>query len=222
MPRIARIITEGFPHHIIQRGNRRQKVFFFEKDYQTYLNLLSIHSKLFNLEILCYCLMPNHVHLIVVPNKKENLSIAIGRTHQKYTRMINLRENWRGYLWQGRFSSYILDEPYLISAVRYILLNPVRANIVKRPQDYRYSSIRHHLKIAKIPFINDDLLQGLIGKWQGYLEEIPNQSDVNKFKLHERTGRPLGSSTFIEKLEDTLKKPLKKKKPGPKRKSSNN
>ena len=131
MPRIARIIAEGFPHHIIQRGNRRQEVFFSDKDYQTYLNLLSAHSKLFNLEILCYCLMPNHVHLVVVPNKKENLSIAIGRTHQKYTRMINLRENWRGYLWQGRFSSYILDEPYLISVVRYILLNPVRANMVK-------------------------------------------------------------------------------------------
>ena len=105
MARMARVVAVGEPHHVIQRGNRRQNVFFKDGDKQEYLNILNLQSKLFALEVWAYCLMDNHVHLIVVPKEEESLVKAIGETHQLYTRMINFRERWRGYLWQGRFKS---------------------------------------------------------------------------------------------------------------------
>jgi len=222
MPHIARIVAEGLPHHITQRGNRRQKVFFSEGDYQAYLDLLRLHSKLFSLDIESYCLMPNHVHLILVPHKKDDLAIAVGRTHQKYTSIINKRENWRGYLWQGRFSSFILDEKYLLAATRYILLNPVRAGIVKNPWDYKWSSVRHHLGLEKSPIITGSLLENMIDDWKAFLSADVEAHDEKLIKLHERTGRPLGADSFVEKLEKTLSIKLKKDKPGPKPKGGGN
>lgn len=216
MPRIARIVAEGLPHHITQRGNRKQKVFFSEGDYQAYLDLLRSHANLFSLDIESYCLMPNHVHLILVPHKKDDLAIAVGRTHQKYTGIINKRENWRGYLWQGRFSSFILDEKYLIAATRYILLNPVRAGLVKKPWDYKWSSARHHLGLEKSPIITGALLKDMIDNWKAFLSTEIDVHDQKLIKLHERTGRPLGGDSFVEKLEKALDIKLKKDKPGPK------
>jgi putative transposase len=214
MPRIARVIAPDFPHHIVQRGNRSQNVFFVKKDYIEYLQLLHTHAKRFKTNILAYCLMPNHVHIIAVPEQKESLAQAIGETHRKYTRIINERHNWRGYLWQGRFSSYVLDEPYLLAAARYILLNPVKAGIVKCPQDYQWSSIKHHLKKEKSPIINDIFLTDIISDWEEFLQQKVNENDIKLFKLHERTGRPLGQSVFIEKLGKNLNRDFKKRKPG--------
>jgi len=216
MARTARIVVPNFPHHITQRGNRRQEVFFEDKDYEEYLRLLEKHAYKFDLDILLYSLIPNHVHVIATPKEEKSLSLAMGWTHQKYTNKINSRYNWRGYLWQGRFSSYVLDEPYLIAAARYILLNPVRAGLVKRPQDYKWSSIRHHLKLENISFIKDKLLQDVINDWNALLGQGNSDKDVKLFKLHERTGRPLGSESFLNKLEAMLNKGLKKKKTGPK------
>ncbi|MFH1867753.1 MAG: transposase [Candidatus Omnitrophota bacterium] len=228
MARIARVVVSGFPHHVVQRGNRRQKVFFRDEDYKEYLRLLGEHSRQSSLDIIAYCLMPNHVHLIVVPAKAESLAKAIAETHRNYTRMINFRERWRGYLWQGRFSSYVLDEQYLLSATRYILLNPVRAKIVERPWDYKWSSAQHHLKIKTDPLISEKFLSTLIDDWKEFLQAEVEQKIVSMLRLHEGTGRPLGNVAFIEKLEKILGRSLKKKKPGPKnpqnsrRKNNNN
>jgi putative transposase len=211
MARIARVIVPEFPHHIIQRGNRRQEVFLTETDYSEYLRLLNIYSQRFKVDILTYCLMPNHVHLIAVPHKDGSLAQAIGETHRNYTRFINFREKWRGYLWQGRFSSYLLDERYLLAATRYILLNPVKAKMVKKPWDYKWSSIRHHMMADNSSFIKDSILRNMIVDWKDFLSETPDDDDVKLLQLHERTGRPLGDNTFIEKLESILKIDLKKK-----------
>ncbi|MGA1842524.1 MAG: transposase, partial [bacterium] len=178
MPRIARIIAPHFPHHITQRGNRRQQVFFKDEDYNEYLRLLKFHGDKFNLSIVAYCLMPNHVHLIVIPEEKESIAKAIGETHRKYTRMINFRNNWSGYLWQGRFSSYILDERYLLSATRYALLNPVRAKMVKTPQSYRWSSVRHHLGLEKSQIVNDSIFKETIVDWNEFLTEVSDERDI--------------------------------------------
>lgn len=214
MARIARVVVPEFPHHIIQRGNRRQKVFFHEDDYNQYLRLLNSYSQRFKVDILAYCLMPNHIHLIAVPHKDGNLAQAIGETHRNYTRFINFRQMWRGYLWQGRFSSYVLDERYLLAATRYILLNPVQAKIVKRPWDYQWSSARHHLMLENSSLVRDSLLRGLIGNWKDFLNTASGDDDVRLFQLHERTGRPLGDNSFIEKLESLLRINLKKKRAG--------
>ena len=121
MARLARVINPGFPHHVIQRGNRRQNVFFSDEDREAYLQILKEQSEKYGVKYWAYCLMDNHVHLVAVPMEKDSLARAIGETHRKYTRMINFRENWRGYLWQGRFRSFPVDTVYLYNLVRYLL-----------------------------------------------------------------------------------------------------
>lgn len=218
MARIARIIVPEFPHHITQRGNRRQTVFINEDDYSEYLKLLSSYSRKFKVDILAYCLMPNHIDLIAVPHQDGSLSRAIGETHRNYTRFINFREKWSGYLWQGRFSSYVLDERYLLAATRYILLNPVKEKMVIKPCDYKWSSARHHMMMENSPLVKDGLLKGLIGNWEEFLNTASGDDDIKLFQLHERTGRPLGDNPFIEKLESLLKINLTKKRVGRKKK----
>ena len=136
MARLARLVIPGLPHHITQRGNRRQKTFFNDGDYQAYLELMAEWCGEHGVEIWSYCLMPNHVHLIAVPKTEDGLRCAIGEAHRRYTRRINFRKKWRGYLWQGRFASFVMDEPYLLAAARYVELNPVRAKLVKTARQW--------------------------------------------------------------------------------------
>lgn len=187
---MARVVVPEFPHHIIQRGNCRQKVFFNEDDYSQYLKLLNHYSQMFKVDIISYCLMPNHIHLIAIPRTDKSLAKAIGETHRNYTKFINFREKWRGYLWQGRFSSYVLDERYLLFATRYILLNPVKANMAKRPWDYKWSSARSHMLIEHNPLVRDSLLKGLIGNWRDFFNIVSTENETRLLQLHERTGRP--------------------------------
>ena len=136
MARLARVILPGYPHHITQRGNCCQDVFFKEDDYSYYLERLKKWCQQQSVEVWSYCLMTNHVHLIVMPRKDSNLSKAIGEVHRRYTRMINFREKWRGYLWQGRFASFPMQKAWLAKAMAYVELNPVKAGMVKNAWDY--------------------------------------------------------------------------------------
>jgi len=216
MARLARVVLPGYPHHITQRGNRRQDVFFEEGDYEYYLKLLKEWCAKEDVEIWAYCLMTNHVHLIVKPNRQSNLAKAIGEVHRRYTRMINFREQWKGYLWQGRFASYPMDKNWLLKAAAYVELNPVKAGMVKRAWEYRWSSVHAHLTgNDKHGIIQPDKLLSLTGDWKIYLNEAQITSD-SEFESHVRTGRPLGENGFIEKAEQLLNRDLKKKKPGPK------
>ena len=142
MAKMARVEVVGFPHHVIQRGNRRQNVFFKDSDKQEYLKILSLQADLFGMKVWAYCLMDNHVHLIVVPEREGSLTRTIGEAHRLYTRMVNFREGWRGYLWQGRFSSFPLDSDYLYHCVRYVERNSVRAGMVRRAEEYPFSSAK--------------------------------------------------------------------------------
>ena len=217
MARLARVVLPGYPHHITQRGNRRQDVFFKEGDFEHYLALLKEWCTHERIEIWAYCLMTNHVHLIVRPESKSNLGKAIGETHRRYTRMINFREKWKGYLWQGRFASYPMDERWLLRAAAYVELNPVKAGMVKNARDYKWSSIHAHLEGKdSTGIIRPEKLLALTGNWEAYLKEAQSDTD-NEFEKHERTGRPLGNESFIEKAEQLLQRDLKKKKPGPKK-----
>ena len=133
------------PHHATQRENPRQETFFGEEDYQHYLELIARFRRAEQVAIWAYCLMPNHVHLIVVPQSAESLRRAIGEAHRRYTRWINFREGWRGHLWQGRFASFVMDEDHLLTAARYVELNRVR-RIGPAPSRYRWSSAAVHLR----------------------------------------------------------------------------
>jgi len=136
MARFARVVVPGYPHHLIQRGNRRQRVFFSDEDRAFYLILLKRQIEKFGIALWAFCLMENHVHLVAVPRGKDGFARAIGELHRKYTSVINTREDWKGYLWQGRFITYPLSEAHLIAAVRYVERNPVRAGLVQAAEDY--------------------------------------------------------------------------------------
>lgn len=215
MARLARVIAVGHPHHVLQRGNRRQKVFFKDSDKEKYLEILNLQARLFELEIWAYCLMDNHVHLIVMPKTEDSLTKAISETHQLYTRMINFRENWRGYLWQGRFKSNPMDERYLYGAVRYVERNPVRAKIVKKAERYPWSSAKAHVRGTKEKLLSDFYLLEEIDDWSKYLMEENDEKEIKLFRRSSDSGRPIGSEKYLRTLEAQLGRILIKQKPGP-------
>ena len=149
MPRISRAVIEGLPYHITQRGNRRADIFFDDADREKYLEWLSEYSNKHDLKILAYCLMTNHIHLVVVPKYTNSLSKVMRPLHMRYAQYINHKKDWVGHLWQGRFFSSVLDESYLLTAVRYVEQNPVRAGIVSIAEDYKWSSAASHCGTAK-------------------------------------------------------------------------
>ena len=216
MARLARVVVPGIPHHITQRGNRRQETFFSDDDYLEYLRLMSSWCSKCGVEVWAYCLMPNHVHLVAVPESEDGLRKAIGEAHRRYTRYVNFREGWKGHLWQGRFASFPMDELYLIATVLYILLNPVRANIVKRVEDYHWSSGAALLSGKDDPLANVTPLLDITRDWESMLSR-PENVDHEIIRSHERTGRPLGGDTFITMLEERIGRTLRKQKPGPKK-----
>jgi putative transposase len=218
MARLARVVAPGYPHHVTQRGNRRQSTFFEKTDYQFYLDLLAEWCPKHGVRIWAYCLMPNHVHLVAVPSEEQGLALAIGEVHRRYTRAINFRMGWRGHLWQGRFQSAAMDENHLLAAVRYIELNPVRARIVKAPQDYPWSSACHHFGMNDDPLVFTSPVKELVADWREFVRGGDADEQVASIRRAQRSGRPLGSTDFVDHLEETLGRKLRKNKPGPKAK----
>ncbi|MBN1364870.1 MAG: transposase [Syntrophaceae bacterium] len=212
MARIARVVAAKYPHHITQRGNRRQDTFFCDDDYRYYIGTLSEWCKKFDVEIWAYCLMPNHVHLIAVPETEDGLRRSIGETHRRYTRQINFREKWKGHLWQGRFSSFVMDEQYLLATARYIELNPVKAKLVKKPEQYQWSSSRAHRTAKDDQLVKVKPLLKLIDDWGDFLSSGYTKEEEFIMRRHKQTGRPLGSTHFIKRLENTLDRILVPKK----------
>ena len=219
MARLARVVVPGLPHHITQRGNRRQPTFFCDEDYECYLELMGQSCSAHQVEIWAYCLMPNHVHLIAVPQSAAGLARAIGEAHRRYTRMVNFRERWRGHLWQGRFASFVLDEPYLLTAARYVELNPVRAGLVNAPSRYRWSSAAAHVRGKDDALVCVEPLLKSAPPWRGFLARVIREEDIKLLRAHEHTGRPLGDEEFLATLEKDLGRILRRQKPGPKPRS---
>jgi len=214
MARIARVVIPGLPHHVTQRGNRRQKAFFQESDYDAYIDLMAEWCGKYAVEIWAYCLMPNHIHLMAVPKTEDGLARAIGEAHRRYSRMINFRQKWRGHLFQERFASFPMDEQHTYYAGRYIEMNPVRAKMKKLPEHWRYSSCRAHLAKKDDRLVKVKPLFEMVDDWRAYLYE--NEEAWDLIRRHERTGRPLGSPRFVADLEDITGRELAKKRPGPK------
>ena len=222
MARLARVVAPGYPHHVTQRGNRRQQTFFGDDDYGAYVGLLARWAKAYKVRVWGWCLMPNHVHLILVPPGEAALRLAVGKTHRHYTRRVNFREGWRGHLWQGRFASYPMDDAHLYEAARYIDLNPVRAGLVRAPEEWEWSSARGRILGVGDPLVwkrNPVARARETRDWAEFLREGLGDEDLERLRRHERTGRPLGSERFVEKVSDLLGRDLVPKKPGPKPKA---
>jgi len=216
MARLARVVVPGMPHHVTQRGNRRQQTFFNEGDYGAYLELMRDWCQEKGVEIWSYCLMPNHVHLIAVPSCEDSLRWAIGSAHERYTRRINFREQWRGYLWQGRFASFVMDEPYLLATARYVELNPVRAKLVPTPEAWPWSSARAHLSGRDDCLVKVAPLLAMIADWNAFLHSALPEEELRDLRGHGRTGRPLGDESFLGRLEARVGRVLRLQKRGPK------
>ena len=213
MARLARVVAPGVPHHVTQRGNRRQQVFFGTDDYAAYRALLAEGCRAAGVAVWAYCLMPNHVHLILVPSEADGLRAALAETHRRYTTRVNQREGWRGYLWQGRFASFPMDEARVLACARYVELNPVRARLARRVRDWRWSSARAHLAGADDGLVTVRPLLDLVPDWAALLRDGSGEAEGDAIRAAERTGRPLGDPAFVERLEADLDRVLKRRKP---------
>ena len=205
MPRIARPVFAGIPHHITQRGNRRENVFFSDGDRATYLGWLAHYCDKFSVQMLAYCLMTNHVHLVAIPASENSLEKVLRPLHTRYAQRVNRARNWNGHLWQGRFFSSALDERYLWAAIRYVERNPVRAGMVARAEDYQWSSARAHCKMTDDYVLTKDpdwqRQIEAIGDWSGWLAEADRQLDLGTLRRHVERGLPCGTAEFVQRLE---------------------
>ncbi len=194
-------------------------MFFSADDYRLYIRLLSRFCSKHDTEVWAYCLMSNHVHLVMVPSSEDGLRASLGETHRRYTRYINERENCRGHLWQERFHSFPMDENYLLAAVRYVETNPVRAGMVVRAEDYDWSSARAHLAGRDNGLVRVKPMLDRVSNWREYLESGVDDTAVKLLEKHSNTGRPLGDEAFLDTLEQKLGRVLRPLKPGRKRKA---
>lgn len=208
MVRAARIVIPGVPHHIVQRGNDQQDVFFIDEDRRTYLDILQTQAGRYGLSIEGYCLMTNHVHIVGIPTKEDSLSKAIGRTHFTYTQYINQTRNRSGHLWQNRYHSCAMDETHASNALSYVELNPVRAGIIDKAWDYPWSSAAAHCgqdpynPVLDLTAWNEQMP----GKeWRSHLRKSTRDKTTQDTIRHNtHTGRPLGSESFLDKMEHLL------------------
>ena len=203
MARIARFVVPGLPHHVTQRGNRREKIFFSDDDYDLYRDLLAEQCRKHGVAVWAYCLMPNHVHLILVPDGPESLARALGETHRRYSGVVNARLRVTGHLFQARFGSVVMDEVHLLAAARYVALNPVRARLVARAEDWKWSSARAHLSGCDDALVEvAPLLDRCGGRFADFVAAPADPALLAALRAAETIGRPLGSADFLDRLAE--------------------
>ncbi|MGE0612946.1 MAG: transposase [Hyphomicrobiales bacterium] len=216
MARLARIVIPGVAHHVTQRGNRREPVFFGAGDYRTYLELLGNAAAKAGTGVIAYCLMPNHVHLILVPGSEDGLRATLAHAHRRYAAHINARNKWTGHLWQGRFGSTAMDEAHLACAVRYVSLNPVRSKLVARARDWRWSSTRAHLAGESDGIVDVAPVLERFPDFAALLKSGEDEEKVKALRKAETTGRPVGSIAWLKAMERRTGRTLMPGKRGPK------
>jgi putative transposase len=220
MPRLRRVVIPGRPHHITQRGNHRQKVFFSDRDYETYMTLMRKYFRKYGVDLTGYSLMPNHVHQAVIPALENSLAKGVGLLHNDFSRWQQIQRDQTGHLWQNRFFSNPMDDFYFWIALRYIELNPVRAGLVRNAWDWPWSSARAHVSgIDDTGMLDMELWGKYFDKirWKEFLLEGLNKADeIDLIRTANRTGRPIGSEDFIRRLEKLTGRSLVPKKRGPK------
>jgi len=208
MARQARIVVPGTAHHVTQRGNNRQDIFFVDGDRRTYLAYLKESSARYGLAVSAYCLMTNHVHLVVIPEREDSLSKALGRAHLMYAQYVHRLHGRLGHFWQNRFYSCPMDEARAHNAAAYVELNPVRAGMSEHAWDYAWSSAAAHCgkgEPSGLLTLREWFEQTPVTQWKATLEAIATSGDtIKRLRLHTRTGRPLGDDSFLSKLETLL------------------
>lgn len=208
MPRRNRIIIPGEPHHVTQRGSRRQIVFFDHSDRDLYKDLLYAHAHKYHVDIIAYCLMSNHVHHLLVPNDEAGMRWTLQLSHKRYAEYINRRMNWKGHLWQERFYSCPVDSDYFWKAIRYIERNPVAAGIVKQASDYYWSSAAAHCGITTDKLLTTSTRWKEVleerSNWQDWLSESDDAKCLDYLRSSTSRDLPCGSATYLDDIEKKL------------------
>jgi putative transposase len=216
--RIARVVVTGIPHHVVQRGNRRESIFFDDLDRSCFLRLLAAYAQRFELELLAYCLMDNHLHLVAVPERADSLARVLKPVNLLYAKHVNTRKGWCGRLWQERFFSCPMDRAHTLAAVRYVERNPVRAGMVRRAELYAWSSAAAHCGERNDILLSDrhGWLDG-VENWTEWLGSPEDTELADRLRLHTRTGRPLGGAAFVLRVERSIGRHLRPRPAGRKK-----
>jgi putative transposase len=204
MPRLARVVFPGIPHHVTQRGNHRREVFFERSDGLAYLRLLRERTERHAIEVVAYCLMPNHVHLVLVPATADALHRTLKVVHGRFAQRINRMRNRTGHLWQNRYYSAPLDPPHYLNAIRYVELNPVRAGMVDRAASYEWSSAAAHCGLRDDPLVKCRPCSSPfadIVDWAAWLSAGLDSASVDALRRHTRQNLPCGAPEFLDRLE---------------------
>ena len=218
MARLPRVVIPGVPHHVTQRGNRRERTFFEDGDFELYLDLLADAAAAARAEVWSYCLMPNHIHAIVVPSDPDGLWRTFRRVHRDYTGFINARMRVTGHLWQGRYGSVAMDEAHFCAALRYVALNPVRAGLVARAEDWPWSSTRALIARQSDAHVNVAPALERVGDFAAFLgEDFDEAMTYAALRKAESVGRPIGSPAWLADMEARTGLTLAPQKRGPKR-----
>jgi len=217
MPRRSRVVFSRVPHHVTQRGNHRERVFFEPGDREFYLWLLKVYARQHRVEVYAYCLMTNHVHLVVVPDDSLTMHRALRAVHSQYAQRVNRMAGRCGHLWQGRYFSSPLDSNYFLNAVRYVELNPVRAGLVTKAEDYEWSSAAarcgRRLDNLLASVGSSALLAG-ITNWSAWLDDGLPAESLETLRHHGSKNLPCGSSEFVAALEEAVGDSLTCRPPG--------
>jgi putative transposase len=216
MARLVRVVIPGIPHHVTQRGNGRARTFFSDQDYALYRGLLAASCAAAGVAVWAWCLMPNHVHLILVPPDADGLRRALAPVHRRYAGIVHTRRHRSGHFWQGRFGAVAMDEEHVAAALRYVSLNPVRARLVARAQDWRWSSARAHLTGREDGITSLAPIRERFARFADLLELEPDAEAFARLRAAESVGRPLGNDRFLARAERLTARILRPRKRGPK------
>lgn len=202
---MPRVMFAGAPFHVTHRGNQKKRILEDDEARHLYLHLLLKYAKTFEMSVWGYCLMVNHVHLIVVGKDRMSIPRAVGNAHREFSRRRNQKSCVTGHRWANRFFSTVLDEPHLWAAIRYVELNPVRAGIVKDATAYEWSSARVHAgRGGDALLATDRPFPGPIGDWRRWLGAGLEEEVQNRIRENTASGRPTGSDEFIDAIERSL------------------
>ena len=225
MARFARVVAIGVPHHVTQRGNARRVVFESDADRLTYLQLLDSQCRFYGVSVVGFCLMSNHVHLVLIPGLADALGLALRQAHGRYASYFNAHHGTSCHVWQGRYYSCPLGTEHLWAALRYTERNPLRARMVDAPERYPWSSAALHCDSASEPLpLRVDLERWqatwTAETWREFLDGADADAEAERLRASTHTGRPLGPPDFVEALERMLHRTLAPQKGGRPRKQS--
>ena len=220
MPRIGRVVAPNMPHHVVQRGHNRNTVFVDDDDYSYYLDTLGNWSRQLQVKVYAWCLMTNHVHLLLDPGDDiKSIGLLMKRLAGRQTRFVNKQENRTGSLWDGRYKMSIVDsDEYFLQCCRYIELNPVKAKMVKRPADYRWSSYRENAGLSPSTIVGRHGFTNLsdisFEGYQEYVAENTPSSEAEFISQRLQSNRLTGGSRFVKEIEQRTGIRLEYKRPG--------